>query len=128
LLVAGGKIMPSITPSKIISEPRRHSRARQHAARTTGSAIGHTFCLAHAGALTLASCQKFENKILGALKRHQDVLLDLAEVNEIDLYGIHLLHLLQQLADRKVIIVASSAAVESAKHSVFASTAIPAQS
>ena len=108
--------MSSIAPSKTLSETRR---PRQHAARTTGSTIGHTFRLAHAGALTLASCQKFENKILGALKRRQDVELNLAEVSEIDLYGIHLLTLLQQIADRKVIIVATSPAVESAKLSLF---------
>lgn len=113
--------MQTSEPSKNVVGPC-HSASRH--ARSSGA--GDTVRLGFYGALTLATCQRFEKKVIGALKRQQHLELDLSGINEIDLYGIHLLDLLQRTAPSKIVVVASSSTVEGAKQHLFTSACAPA--
>lgn len=120
--------MLSIEPSKSRVEPRCAQSGRQVTLEVASSGE-NTFRLAFTGDMTLANCPEFEEKIVDALRRYPHLELDLSGIREIDLYGIHLLGLLQRVADRKVVIVASSPAVEDAsRHLVAPSVVGPVES
>lgn len=115
------QIMQTIEPSTTTVAPRRSvSRHGRSAGR------GDTVRLGFYGALTLATCQRFEKKVIGALKRQQQLELDLSGIDQIDLYGIHLIDLLQRTAPRQIIVVASSSTVEEARQHLFTYPSTPA--
>jgi ABC-type transporter Mla MlaB component len=62
------------------------------------------------GHMTLEHRRELESCIIDAMQRHQSLEVDLSAVREIDLYGVHLLGLLQSVAA----VVAISPCVEEA--------------
>jgi len=62
------------------------------------------------GPMTFEHRQELEGSIIDAMRRHQSLEVDLSAVQEIDLYGVHLLGLLQSVGA----VVAISPAVEEA--------------
>lgn len=69
-----------------------------------------TFYLKLDGKMTYEFYGELEERILHVIKRHANLEIDLSEVTEIDLCGIHLIGLLQSAGP----IVASSPVVEKA--------------
>lgn len=70
--------------------------------------------LVFSGTLTIEFARELEDKIISALRRYTEFEIDLSEVSEIDVCGIHLLGVLDAVGGNKVHVVASSAAVERA--------------
>lgn len=62
------------------------------------------------GPMTFDYRQELESTIINAMRRHKSLEADLSDVREIDLYGIHLLGLLQSVGA----VIAISPAVEEA--------------
>ena len=110
--------MLSNKASKTASGPP-HGLSHGPAAVVVGEPDPQTFRLGFVGALTIANSQDFENELVAALQRYRHLELDLAGVSEIDHYGIHLLVLLNRVADREVVIASSSPAVDSATRRLF---------
>ena len=65
-------------------------------------------------AMTIKHATKIENMILDAMRRHPKVEVDLSRVDEIDLCGLHLLGFLDRFADKGIVIIATSPAVDQA--------------
>lgn len=62
--------------------------------------------------MTFAFATELEDMIIDALRRYKCVEVDLSKVVEIDLYGTHLLGLLQSFFGKGVVVVGTSPAVE----------------
>lgn len=69
-----------------------------------------TFCLKLDGPMTFERRQELEAVIINAMRRHKSLEADLSGVREIDIYGVHLLGLLQSVGA----VVAISPVVEDA--------------
>ena len=69
------------------------------------------------GPLTFEQRQSLESTVVDAMRRYQALEADLSEVSEIDLYGVHLLGLLQSVGT----VVAISPAVEEASRRLLSS-------
>lgn len=69
------------------------------------------------GPLTFEQRQALESMVVDAMRRYQALEADLSEVSEIDLYGVHLLGLLQSVGT----VVAISPAVEEASRRLLSS-------
>jgi ABC-type transporter Mla MlaB component len=74
------------------------------------------FVLKLAGRMTHESYPALEDQVFAAMRRHQQLSVDLSEVTEVDLCGLHLLSLLQSVG----VIVASSPIVEQASARLIA--------
>jgi hypothetical protein len=68
------------------------------------------FCLKFGGKMTYDCYRELEDRIIDAMRRHKHLEVDLSEVKEIDLCGLHLIGLLQSVGA----IVATSPAVAQA--------------
>lgn len=55
------------------------------------------FLLTLEGPMTFEHRQELEEIIIGAMRRHTKLAADLSSVREIDLYGVHLVGLLQSV-------------------------------
>lgn len=66
------------------------------------------------GAMTHEFSRQMEDRVIDLMRRHRCLKIDLAAVEEIDLFGIHLIGVLQNLGGCSVDIVAASPAVERA--------------
>ena len=75
------------------------------------------FCLKFDGKMTYEYYRELEDRIIDAMQRYERLEVDLSEVSEIDLSGIHLIGLLKNVG----VIVATSAAVEQASKGLLAS-------
>ncbi len=64
--------------------------------------------------MTYAFAAELEDRIIDALRRYKHVEVDLSKVKEIDLYGTHLLGLLESFFGKGVVVVDSSPAVDNA--------------
>ena len=64
--------------------------------------------------MTFAFAAELEDKILDALRRYKHIEVDLSKVKEIDLYGAHLLGLLQSFFGKGLVLVGTSPAVDKA--------------
>ena len=64
--------------------------------------------------MTLQFADGLEDTILDALCRYKLVEVDLSKVKEIDLYGAHLLGLLQAFSAKGLVLVGTSSAVDEA--------------
>ncbi|MFZ4534922.1 STAS domain-containing protein [Propionivibrio sp.] len=73
------------------------------------------FLLKLDGKMTYPNYPELEEKITAAIQRHKFLEIDLSEVSEIDLCGLHLVGLLQSAG----VIVASSPIVEQASKNLF---------
>lgn len=62
------------------------------------------------GKMTHEFYRELEDKVIDAMRRHKHLAIDLSEVSEIDLCGLHLVGLLQSVG----VIVAASPVVEHA--------------
>lgn len=71
---------------------------------------GEAFCLKLEGRMTSEHRQALEKTIIDAMRRYPRLASDLSAVTEIDMYGLHLLKLLQNVGE----IVAMSPAVAEA--------------
>lgn len=74
------------------------------------------FHLKFTGRMTYENYQDMEKQVSESIKHHKPLKIDLAEVSEIDLCGLHLLGLLQS----EGVIVASSPIVEQASKHLLA--------
>ncbi len=68
------------------------------------------FCLKLGGKMTYEFYRELEDNIFNAMRRYSNLEIDLSEVREIDLCGLHLVGLLQSVG----VIVAASPVVEHA--------------
>ena len=75
------------------------------------------FCLKLDGPMTFEHRHDLESTIIDAMRRHKNLEADLSDVREIDLYGVHLLGLLQNVGA----IVAISPVVEEAARRLLTS-------
>lgn len=66
------------------------------------------------GAMTHEFSRQMEDRVIDLMRRHCCLKIDLSGVDEIDLFGLHLIGVLQNLGGRSVDIVAASPAVERA--------------
>lgn len=73
------------------------------------------------GSMTVENAREIEDRIIDALRRYQHFEIDLSAVNEIDLCGLHLLGMLQNIGGENAQIVASSQAVDLATKRLLAS-------
>ena len=64
--------------------------------------------------MTFAFAAELEDLILDALRRYKHIEVDLSKVKEIDLYGAHLLGLLQSFFGKGMVLVGTSPAVDKA--------------
>ena len=64
--------------------------------------------------MTFAFAAEHEDTILDALRRYKHIEVDLSKVMEIDLYGAHLLGLLQSFFGKGLVLVETSPAVDKA--------------
>lgn len=71
-------------------------------------------CLVFEGAMTHEFSRQMEDRVIDLMRRHRCFKIDLSGVEQIDLFGIHLIGVLQNLGGRSVDIVAASPAVERA--------------
>ena len=62
------------------------------------------------GKMTFEFYRELEDRVIDAMRRYKNLEIDLSEVNEIDLCGLHLVGLLQSVG----VIVAASPVVEQA--------------
>lgn len=85
---------------------------------TSCSQTSPAFCLKLQGQMTFEHREALEGVIIDAMRRHQSLEADLSEVHEIDLYGVHLLGLLQSVGQ----IVAISPEVEEAAQRLLRSS------
>lgn len=69
-----------------------------------------SFQLKFAGKMTYECYRELEDRIIDAMRRHKSLEIDLGEVSEIDLCGLHLVGLLHRVG----VIVASSPVIEQA--------------
>lgn len=77
--------------------------------------------LVFSGSLTYEFSRDMEDQIIGALRGYEHIDVDLSDVQEIDLCGIHLLGVLQTLGGEHVDIVADSPVVQNASQRLLAS-------
>ena len=75
-----------------------------------------THLLKFAGKMTYEYYRELEEKVVDAIRRYQRLEIDLSEVIEIDLCGLHLVGLLQSAG----VIIATSAVVEQASKGLLA--------
>jgi ABC-type transporter Mla MlaB component len=75
------------------------------------------FHLKFGGKMTYEFYRELEDRVIDAMQRYKRLEIDLSEVSEIDLSGIHLIGLLQNVG----VIVATSPVVEQASRSLLAS-------
>jgi len=73
------------------------------------------------GSMTFDNAREIEDRIIDALRRYQHFEIDLAAVNEIDLCGLHLLGMLQNIGGDNAQIIAKSQAVDLASKRLLAS-------
>lgn len=78
---------------------------------------GGPFRLKLDGKMTFEHRHALEQTVIDAMRKHQRLEADLSEVSEIDLYGVHLLGLLQSVGT----IVAISPSVEAASRRLLSS-------
>jgi hypothetical protein len=64
--------------------------------------------------MTFEHSSEIEDMILDALRRYTHIEVDLSNVREIDICGVHLLGLLENFANKGVSIIATSPAIEKA--------------
>jgi hypothetical protein len=64
--------------------------------------------------MTFAFATELEDRILDALRRYKHVEVDLSKVKEVDLYGAHLLGLLQSFFGKGLVLIGTSPAVDKA--------------
>ena len=69
------------------------------------------------GKMTHEFYKELEGRVMDAMRRHKKLAIDLSEVSEIDLCGIHLIGLLKSAGD----IVATSPVVEQATRGLLSS-------
>jgi anti-anti-sigma regulatory factor len=72
------------------------------------------FLLTFKSKMTFEFAGEIEDMILDALRRYTYIQVDLSNVTEIDICGIHLLGLLESFANKGVEIIATSPAIEKA--------------
>jgi hypothetical protein len=70
------------------------------------------FRLTFKSKMTFEFAGEIEDMILDALRRYTHVEVDLSNVNEVDICGVHLLGLLENFANKGVEIIATSPAIE----------------
>lgn len=75
------------------------------------------FCLKFGGKMTYEFYRELEDRVIDAMQRYGRLEIDLSEVSEIDLSGIHLIGLLKNVG----VIVATSPLVEQASRGLLAS-------
>ena len=73
------------------------------------------------GRLTCEFSREMEDRIIEALRRYRHVDIDLAAVEEVDLCGLHLLGMLQNIGGEHARIVARSAVVDQASKRLLTS-------
>lgn len=64
------------------------------------------------GPMTCQHSREIENSIIDAMRRHRRLNVDLSEVKEVDLCGIHLLRVLKSFGGDAVRIVATSPSID----------------
>lgn len=62
--------------------------------------------------MTIAHVREIEDLIIQAMRRYENIDVDLSGVNEIDICGVHLLGMLQTLGGSEIHIVATSPVVD----------------
>lgn len=80
-------------------------------------ASGASFRLKIVGKMTYESYRELEDRIIDAMRRHKSLEIDLGEVNEVDLCGLHLVGLLNHVG----VICASSPVIEQAARRLLVS-------
>lgn len=80
-------------------------------------ANGASFRLKIVGKMTYESYRELEDRIIDAMRRHKSLEIDLGEVSEVDLCGLHLIGLLHHVG----VIVASSPVIEQAARRLLVS-------
>jgi len=84
---------------------------------------GSGFRLTFKNNMTYQFASEIEDMILDAMRHYEHVEVDLSNVQEIDLCGVHLLGFLERFSDKGVLIVARSAAVKQAYEHFLSRTA-----
>jgi ABC-type transporter Mla MlaB component len=79
---------------------------------------GNTFRLKFEGKMTFDVWKDLEERVIDAMRRYKHLEVDLSDVQEIDLCGLHLVGLLRTVGT----IVATSPAVEQSSRRLLAST------
>lgn len=64
------------------------------------------------GDITCEHARALEDKIIDALRRYQELAIDLAAIREIDLCGLHLVGLLSKVGGPNAVVVADSPVVQ----------------
>jgi len=64
------------------------------------------------GDMTLEFSNEMEDRIIGAMRRHQHIEVDLSAVEEIDLCGLHMVGMMRTMGKDRMDIVATSPSVE----------------
>jgi hypothetical protein len=75
--------------------------------------------------MTSSVAKELEDTILDALRRHRNVEVDLSRVEEIDIYGTHLLGLLESFFGKGLSVVDSSPSVDNAFRRYLSPLRIP---
>lgn len=74
--------------------------------------------------MTFAFATELEDRILDALRRYKHVEVDLSKVKEVDLYGAHLLGLLQSFFGKGLVLIGTSPAVDKAYRQFLAPSCV----
>ena len=82
---------------------------------------GEVCRLVFAGCLTFEHARELEDRIIHALRRFTSFELDLSEVEEIDLCGLHLLQIIFSICGTKAALIAGSQIVEQASQRLLSS-------
>ncbi len=85
--------------------------------KTTGNVGNAAFRLKFVGKMTHAFYREQEDRIISAMRCHKALEIDLSEIEEVDLWGLHLIGLLQNVGS----IVAASPAVTNAADRLLSS-------
>jgi ABC-type transporter Mla MlaB component len=81
----------------------------------------HGCRLVFAGSMTYEFAREMEDRIIDALRRYRHFEIDLSAVHDVDLCGLHLLGMLQNVGGQNARIVADSQAVQQASKRLLAS-------
>lgn len=73
------------------------------------------------GSMTFTHARELEDRVIEAMRRYEHLEIDLGGVEEIDIFGIHLLGLLQGVGGNDASIVSASPVVEQASARLLSS-------
>lgn len=73
------------------------------------------------GSMTFDDAREIEDRIIDALRRYQHFEIDLSAVSDVDLCGLHLLGMLQNVGGENAQVVAGSPVVDMASKRLLAS-------